>query len=170
MKGIIIYGGKYGATEQYAHWLADALEMPVSKAEDVTANALKLYEVVVIGSSVYVGSLVLRDWLARNNSSLKQKKLFIFIVSSANGQDLHQQQMLINNNFKRNIIDTAKMFFLPGRCEVAKLSWKDKLLLKMGAWLEKNPQKKWIMKKGFDYMDRRRLDDIVGQIEGLGDV
>ncbi|SEM70967.1 Protoporphyrinogen IX oxidase, menaquinone-dependent (flavodoxin domain) [Mucilaginibacter gossypiicola] len=169
MKGIIIYGSKYGATKQYAHWLANILQMPVSKAESVTPDVLALYDMIVIGSPVYIGKLVLHDWLRKNSDSLKHKKLFIFIVSSTNDEDIAQRHALIKNNFDHNISKMAKVFFLPGRCIVAKLSWMDRLSLKMGAWLEKDPEKKLVMKKGFDYMDRHHLDDIIAQIQRFAD-
>lgn len=50
---------------------------------------------------------------------------------------------------------------------IAKLSRTERLLLKISAWLEKDPEKKLIMKNGFDYMDRNHLDDIIAQIQRL---
>ena len=39
MKGLVIYKGKYGATEQYAMWIGQELQMPV-----VSSDRLQLKE------------------------------------------------------------------------------------------------------------------------------
>ena len=106
MNGIIIYQGKYGATRQYAHWLGETLQMPVSKVENVTPAVLALYDTIVIGSSVYIGRLVLRDWLKENDIRLKDKKLFIFIVCSFAVNDMTQQREIIK---KTILVPKSKM-------------------------------------------------------------
>ena len=37
MQGHIIYQGKYGATRQYADWLNEMLNIPVSTPDKITA-------------------------------------------------------------------------------------------------------------------------------------
>jgi menaquinone-dependent protoporphyrinogen IX oxidase len=80
MKGIIIYKGKYGATQQYAEWLSKELQLPVRKPENLTASHLSLYDFVVIGSSVYEGGLLMKNWLKKYAEILQNKKVFLFIV------------------------------------------------------------------------------------------
>jgi len=169
MDGIIIYQGKYGATKQYAHWLGQTLQMSVSKVDNVTPAVLDLYDTIIIGSSIYIGRLVLRDWLMKNDIRLKDKKLFIFIVYSFAVNDTAQQEEIIKNNFGPKIKSAAKLFFLPGRCIIAGLSWKDRLLLKLGAWLEKDPEKKAVMRNGFDHLDRNKLEPLIENIYRMAD-
>jgi len=169
MNGIIIYQGKYGATRQYAHWLGETLQMPVSKVENVTPAVLALYDTIIIGSSVYIGRLLLRDWLKENDIRLKDKKLFIFIVCSFAVNDMTQQLEIIKNNLGAKIKDVAEIFFLPGRCVVSGLSWKDRLMLKLGAWIEKDPEKKSVMRNGFDHLERSNLKPLIENIHRMAD-
>jgi menaquinone-dependent protoporphyrinogen IX oxidase len=164
MKGIIIYQGKYGATEQYAQWLAGSLHMTFLKAADVTPAMIGGYDLVILGSSVYVGKLVIREWLKRNLSTLTGKKLFLFIVSGTTTDDKIQQQQVLSTNLEPEIRKTIEVFFLPGRCVVGKLSWKDRFVLKMGAMLQRDPEKKAIMNQGFDKVDQKSLDSLIAAV------
>ncbi|ASU34112.1 flavodoxin domain-containing protein [Mucilaginibacter xinganensis] len=161
MKGIIIYQGKYGATERYAQWLNESLHLSIMKAGDATPEILAGYDLIILGSSVYVGKLVMRKWLEQNLSLFTGKKLIMFIVCGTTSENKSQQQQLINNNLDPLIRNTTKVFFLPGRCIVSKLSWMDRVILKMGAMLEKEPVKKAAMNKDFDRMDKKYLDSVI---------
>jgi menaquinone-dependent protoporphyrinogen IX oxidase len=158
MKGLIIYQGKYGATDQYARWLAETLSMPLVGAESTTPALLTGYDLIILGSSVYVGKLVIANWLTENLSSLVNKKLFLFIVCGITANDKGEQQRVIDTNLDSK---TAEVFFLPGRCFIPGLNWKDRLTLKMGEWLQKDPKKKAVMRLGFDNMDRKYLNHLV---------
>jgi menaquinone-dependent protoporphyrinogen IX oxidase len=88
MKGIIIYKGKYGATEQYAKWLGQDLDLPVSTAEDIKNERLNAYDYFIIGSSVYMGKLQIRKWLFKNKNFIKDKRIFF------SRSQLHRLNML----------------------------------------------------------------------------
>lgn len=167
MNGIIIYQSKYGATEQYASWLADALKLHRVKVEAATPATIEGREVVILGSPIYAGQLLIKKWLQQNINLLSNKQIFLFIVSGSTTNDQALQQQVINNNLDPALRAMVKVFFLPGKCNVSRLSWMDRLVLKMGAWLEKDPQKKMIMKSGFDNMDRRALDALVEAVSPI---
>lgn len=161
MKGVIIYQGRYGATAQYARWLAESLGFPVLPAENVTPPILASYDLVVAGSSVYVGRLLLAKWLDRQAAELAGKKVLLFVVCGTTADDPEQQRQLISYNIGPALRKAIKLFFLPGRCDISKLSWKDQIILKMGAWLQKDPQKKALMNQGFDRMDQKYLAPLI---------
>lgn len=167
MKGIIIYQGRYGATDQYAQWLAATLKFPMIKARDAEAVKLYGYDLVILGSSVYVGKLLISAWFKRNIPTLVQKKLMMFIVSGTTTHDDVARQKVIHDNIPPPVRDMIKVFFLPGRCVVSKLSWKDRLVLKMGAWLEKDPDKKAVMKNGFDEVDESSLALLIAAVKAI---
>lgn len=164
MKGIIIYQGRYGATEQYATWLADELKLLKIKSEVATPDILAMYDTVILGSSIYVGRLVIDKWLKRHNKLLSKKKLFLFVVSGSTTNDELLQQQVLDKNLDPLLRSKVKVFFLPGRCLKSSLSWKDRIVLKMGAWLEKDPQKKKAMENGFDSMDKKALDPMIDAV------
>jgi len=167
MKGIIVYKGKYGATAQYARWLSESTGLPLLDFAKATPGALAGYDLVILGSSVYVGNLVLAKWLDQNANLLIEKKVLLFIVCGATADNPAQQQQLLDRNLGRALRRAVKSFFLPGRCIISGLSWKDRLMLKIGAWMEKDPKNKAVMKAGFDNMARGKLDQLVNEVRGL---
>ena len=66
MKGLVIYKGRYGATKQYATWIAKELGLPAASADRFPVDELSKYDYFVIGSSVYIGKLEIRKWLKKN--------------------------------------------------------------------------------------------------------
>jgi menaquinone-dependent protoporphyrinogen IX oxidase len=61
MKALIIYKGKYGATQQYAHWLSEELYVPVATTENYDEDYFSACDTVILGSSVYIGQLQLKQ-------------------------------------------------------------------------------------------------------------
>lgn len=161
MNAIIIYKGKYGATEQYAHWLSKSLRIPLLKAEDARSGALDEYDLVILGSSVYIGKLIIREWLNQNLAALAGKKLFLFVVCGTPADAKDELQKIIENNLDGATRQSTQVFFLPGRCVVSKLSWSDRFMFKIGAMLEKDPKKKISMKSGYDLLDEKHLDSLI---------
>lgn len=164
MKGIIIYKGKYGATAQYAAWLAESLGLPVVDIDQRAPGDLSAYDYIIIGSPVYVGKLLLRDWMHKNASILQSKKVFLFIVSSAANDDKPRQEAMTKANIPDEMAKGYSIYFAQGRVIVDKLSWSDKLMVKIGAFLEKDPQKKAVMRRGFDGMKRENIDPLIKSV------
>lgn len=52
MKGIILYKGKYSATEDYAHMLQRSLQLPLQSIYDIDKSAITNADYIIIGSSV----------------------------------------------------------------------------------------------------------------------
>ena len=167
MNGIIIYQGKYGATEQYAKWLAESLDLPKLKATDAASPVLTKQDFIILGSSIYIGKLVLQRWLKQNSSLLAGKKIFLFVVCGTTAEDSIQQQAVIKNNVEEELAKNCEFFFLPGRVIVSRLTWKDRFMLKIGAMLEKDPKKKAVMNKGFDGMDQKHLSSLMKSIQSF---
>lgn len=148
MKGVIIYKGKYGATRQYAEILSKELNLPASTPV-ITGGQLMDADYVLIGSAVYMGRLLLKSWLIRNEEWLKTKKLFFFIVCGTPAADKEKTDKIIADNIPLSLRSNT-IFFLKGRMIKGNLTYTDRLLLKMGAWLTKDPQEKKAMLQDFD--------------------
>lgn len=161
MKGIIIYQSKYGATEQYAKWLSAALRLPAYKTDEVTPAMLTEAGLVIIGTSVYVGRLLVSKWLRQNFGQLAGKKLMLFVVCGSAGDDKVQQAQILNRNLDKAIKKVTRAFFLPGRCVVNNLKWFDRVVLKIGAMLQNDPVVKDAMNNGFDNISPKHLDGLI---------
>src|SRR4030095_4038929 len=103
MKGIIIYKGKYGATHQYAQWLGSTLRLPAIMADNITGENLSTYDFVVIGSSVYIGRLLIKYWLRQNLVSIQNKKIFLFIVCGTAPGEIDKLKKIARENIPEEI-------------------------------------------------------------------
>ena len=165
MKGIIVYKGKYGATAQYANWLSEELDFPVSAAQDIFDRDLRPYDVVIIGTSVYIGKLKITHWLKENMESLQRKKLFLFLVAGTPPEEKVKLEPYIQAGVPSKLLANCSVFFLPGRLCIKNLSWKDRFMLKMGARLAKDRQAKENMLTDYDNVKRENLAVLVSEIK-----
>ena len=49
MKGIILYKSKYGATKQYAEWIAERTGFPCVRTEDADIRTISECDTVILG-------------------------------------------------------------------------------------------------------------------------
>ena len=166
MKGTIVYKGKYGATKQYAEWLGKALDATIVTPEKFTAPDLLYSDYIVIGSSVYIGELQLHAWLRENADMLKTKKLFLFIVCGTPSTDKEKTEMIIKRNIPTSL-QQSEIYFFPGRVIRQQLSWKDRLLLRIGSMFAKKPAEKETMSKDFDRVAHDHINPLVNSVKKL---
>ena len=160
LKGAIICKSRYGATRQYAEWLGDRMDLPIFDP-DTDKPQLKDFDYLLIGSSVYMGNMLIKNWLAGHKHELGSKKIFFFVVCATPDAEKDKQKKIATDNIPAGLLDDRSVFFLPGRLIINKLSWTDRLFLRLGAGLEKDPKKKAAMRHDMDGMDRRRLDPLI---------
>jgi menaquinone-dependent protoporphyrinogen IX oxidase len=164
MKGIILYKGKYGATHDYAGWLAEELHLPVMKTEHLMESNLPLFDYIVLGSSVYVGKLLIKDWLRRNAGRLGKTKIFLFVVCGTPASQRAKLEKMADHNVPPEIREKCIMYFLRGRMNRKALSLKDRLLLKAGSLAAKTPAEKKAMLEDFDYVEKDNINPLVTEV------
>lgn len=160
MKGAVICKSRYGATRQYAEWIGDRLDLPVFDADEDILQ-LKNYDYLIIGSSVYMGKMLIKKWLAEHKDALQGKQIFFFVVCATPGSESDKQKKIIKDNLPAGLVNDKVIFFLPGRLVIGRLSWKDRLILRLGARLEKDPRKKAAMQHDMDGMELRYLEPLI---------
>lgn len=117
MKGVIIYKGRYGATKQYAEWLEEELKIPVFSAENIQEE-ISDYDFLIIGSSVYIGKLVIRNWLKKNLRSISNKKIFFFQVSGTPPHETEKLETYLRSGISKEMRQKIEVFFLPGKLDI----------------------------------------------------
>lgn len=167
MKGIIVFKGKYGATRQYANWIGSALQWPVLTSEALTAQELDTADVIVIGSSVYAGRLLLKGWLKQHASRLINKKLLLFIVCATPPDKKDVLDQIAKQNIPPVLQTKCEVFFLRGRVVVKDLSWGDRLMLTMASWATKDPVEKQAMVRGFDAVSNENITPLVLAVKAI---
>lgn len=166
MKGMIIYKGKYGATRQYAIWLGSALDLPVVPAGTEKPAQLSEADFVILGTSIYIGKLQLKKWISENQALLAGRKLYLFLVAGTPVEEKEKLMGYIRSNLPGEVRKRCKYFFFPGKLEFNKLSWKDKLLLKIGAWLSKGTKDE-IPLADYNRVDRQHINTLVNAVNYL---
>lgn len=164
MKGAIIYKGKYGATRQYAGWLGDVLQLPVVEMEAAGPEIIARFDYLLLGASVYMGKTQHKEWLQKNTAILRNKTLFHFIVCGTPLSQKEKLEQIVKNNLPAALQRPASVWFLRGRMIIGKLSWIDRLVLRIGARLEKNPETRKQMLQDFDEVKQEKLISLVGAV------
>jgi menaquinone-dependent protoporphyrinogen IX oxidase len=167
MKGIIVYKGKYGATRQYAQWIAQTLELSIVTPENFSARQFTGNDFIILGCSVYIGELQLRDWLQQNAELLKTKKLFLFVVCATPASEKEKLDAMVQRNVPASLRQNMEVFFFHGRLIRSRLSWKDRMLLKIGSMLAKTSSEKETMTKDFDDVNRQYITGLVSTVKKL---
>lgn len=163
MKSIIVYQGKYGATRQYAEWIGGEFGCPVIDSKTCTEPDLADADVVLLGSSVYIGKLQISTWLKRNERLLRNKKLFLFVISGTPLNEKEKLEKYVKASVDPRIMDQCHIYFLPGRLIYQHLSGMDKFLLRMGAWLSGNPKTKKAM-TDYDSVRKENLTELLNDL------
>jgi len=103
MKGIIVYKGTYGATQQYAQWLSHELKIPVVDIDEISADDIASYDYIIVGSSVYVGKLLAKTWIAKHRELLEQNDTTFYVVCTAPSSEKEKINQIINNNIPSSL-------------------------------------------------------------------
>ena len=170
MKGLVIYKGKYGATKQYAMWIGQELQLPVASADRFPIDELPKYDYFILGSSVYIGKLEIKDWLKKNFDLLQNKKIFFFQVSASPPEQIEKRESYNKASLPPSILKKIKFYYLPGRMIMRNLSAWDRFMLKMGAKLTKDPLEKKAMLTDFDHVKKENVLPVINAIRTLKEV
>nr|WP_295868276.1 flavodoxin domain-containing protein [uncultured Chitinophaga sp.] len=165
-KGIIIYKGKYGATQQYAAWLAAALDIDAVTAGKETKAQLANAGYIILGTSIYIGKIQLRRWINNHREQLAGKRLFLFLVAGTPVSEKQKLEAYITANISADIRSVCQFFFLPGKLEFKKLSRIDRWLLSVGARLAKGRGENIVTA---DYNDVRQ-ENLSGIIKAVREI
>ena len=160
MKGGIFFTGKFGSTEQYARWIADETSLPVFdlNKEDPDVSS---YDFLILGSSMIIEKLTIRKWLRTNWPKLKDKSVLLYSVSGT-AADHPELLKWVEESVPDDMLEEVRYIPLRGRLNPKELPWWVRLLLKVGANLQKNPETKRRMEEGFDHMDKSGVYPIIG--------
>lgn len=164
MNGGILYKSKYGSTRQYAEWLSQTLHLPILDINKVSEESVTLHDFFIIGSPMYIGKLMAANWLRRHEGILKNKKIFLFIVCGTPVSKERRIAQILGENLPQTLKKNCIVSFLPGRIVKSKLSWIDRLMLKIGSKLEKDPKVRKSMTEDFDLVEQSNLEELIESI------
>jgi flavodoxin len=130
----VIYQSHYGATKQYAEWIAEELNAELIERKKASAATLGKYDIAIYGGGLYASGILGADLVAKN----AVKNLVLFTVGLADPQETDYSDIL-----KRSFPDASrqpvKTFHLRGFIDYKKLNIAHRGLMAM---LKKAVEKK----------------------------
>ena len=170
MKGLVIYKGKYGATKQYAMWIGQELQLPVASADRFPVEELPKYDYFILGSSVYIGKLEIKNWLKKNFNVFPSKNIFFFQVAASPPEQIEKRESYNKASLSPDILKKIRFYYLPGRMIMRNLSAWDRFMLKMGARLTKDPVEKKRMLTDFDHVRKENAFPVIEAVRIFAEV
>lgn len=162
MNGAIFFSTKYGSTAQYANWIGEATGLPVFNVKDADADLSK-YDFLLLGSPIIYYKLSIHKWVKRHLASIENKPIIFFSVSGAGAGP--KLDGWISDSLSENFISKMNHVALRGRQIPEQLTWYDRIMLKIGALTNKDPEARKEELEGFDFMDKSSIEPILKLVE-----
>ena len=121
MSGLVVYSSKYGSTREYAEWIGGELSFPAVPCADAKRTQLEASDLVILGSSVNMGSLTIKSWIRKNWPVLAAKRLILFTVSGTPPSDEKKLRETLAASLAPEMIGRMQWFPLHGRIRFAAL-------------------------------------------------
>jgi len=160
--GVIIYKSRYGTTQQYAEWIRKELRIPLIDPERLDERVLAACDLVVIGTPVYRGKMLMGDWLRENQERLQGTRIFLFIVCT-HFADREKHLIMLRENIPVGMLASCEVWFLPGKLMIDRLSEADATYVNLANPWERERAKKEAMLTG----DAVREEHVVPLIEAV---
>lgn len=167
MSGAIFFSGRYGSTATYADWISEATGLPAFDVNDTNSDPAA-FDFLVLGSSVIIYKLTIRHWVQANLASIIDKPTILFTVSGA--QAGSKLDGWVTDSLPAQLVSRAEHVALRGRLQLDKLGWWVRLIMKIGAWKNDDPESRKEELEGFDFMDRSSIEPIVAWVSELRSV
>ncbi|MGE9875154.1 flavodoxin domain-containing protein [Hornefia butyriciproducens] len=190
MNAVVVYYSRYGATEKYARWIAEALGADLIPAGKCRLRDLEPYDTIVYGGGIYSGGirgveLITKNWY----KGLSEKRVFCFGVGITIEEEANRKQAMEINFGKRFVTDAEEdkdrpeaadsglkelfrvkllpipCWFLPGAFDPSSLRRFDKGVMKLvRKMMADDPANAKILEyidRGCDLVDKSRIGEIV---------
>lgn len=174
MKTIVVYSSQYGATEQYARWLAEALDADLYAVRAISADVLGGYDCILYGGGLYAGGVKGLPTFLKHFSKCEGKPLILFTCGIADPKDpanVEHIRSQLHKALPANVAAQCIFFHLLGRLDYphltvvhrAMMAMLRKMLLKKApsSLREEDRQLLETYGKDVNFIDRSEIEPIV---------
>ncbi len=77
--GVILYQSKYGATKQYAKWLADQTGFSMVETKKADIEQIKVFDTVILGGGIYASGIARLSFCASIWTFCKTRNWWFFV-------------------------------------------------------------------------------------------
>ena len=166
----MVYKSRYGATERYAKWIAEALGCEALPLKQVTTAVLLKYRMLIFGGGLYMGRINGVAALTRRFQELKDKTLFVFTAGLTEPEDDGYYTFLYTRNFTEKMRKQIHFFAFPGAVDGQKLGrfhrWMMGMVMKERARKDPENAQAYLEMK-MDFTDPRYIEPLVGKARGI---
>lgn len=144
-KTVVIFESKYGFTERYAEWIADALSCPLFEKKNFHPQELTHYNTVIYGGGLYAGGVSGIKLLTRNWQLLRGKQVILFtcgLADPSKPENVRHIREALAKTLSPEMMDMLHIFHFQGGIAYSRLSFLHKSMMGMlrKMLLKKNPQ------------------------------
>jgi len=172
---VVVYKSKYGSSEKYAKWIAEALSADIFKSNQIRPDKLEKYTTIIYCGGLYVGGILGFSLIKNNYSKLRDKKLIVVAVGATLKNDDILGE-LKSKNLSDEMINNVHFFLLRGGLNYKKMNPLDRFLMYLmhKSIKRKDPEKLDNDSKGIlatygkvvDFTDKREIAPIVDVVKG----
>ncbi len=163
MKGLIIYSSKYNTTKEYAGWISEKTGFDMISLTDLKLDQVRDKDMLIIGSPVMAHRPKLSRWIEKNWKSIMEKKIYLYTTSGTPSNDPGLTKGF-HASLPEELHKGISYFPMSGRMIYSKLSRMDKLFMKIGQMMEKDPEVKKKMIMDVDGVDKKEIKSLVSDI------
>lgn len=160
MNILVTYASKYGYTQQYAQWIADALSCDICDCKHVTQAQLQNCDILIHGGGLYAGGLSGIRTITKNWDILSSKHVILFSCGVADPEGPANAAHIeagIARSLTPDMVEKIHQFHLRGGIGYSRLSFIHRAMMGM--------LRKGLLKKGYDNLrgEDKLIIDTYGQ-------
>lgn len=124
----VVYKSKYGSTEKYAHWIAEAVKADVFCADTIAVNSLSGYDTLVYCGGIYAGKILGFSLIRKNYHQIKDRKLLVVAVGVTTKKDSAVKEIR-DHNFTADMQVDIPLFLLRGGLNYPQMGLIDRTIM-----------------------------------------
>ena len=118
----VIYTSRYGTAKAYAEYIASELKADLHACKDLPAAKLSGYSTIIYGGGLYAGGISGIDYIKRNWSRVKEKRLIVFSVGFTPATRTDVLKKVIDSCFTESQQRVMSFYHFPGQVDYGKLT------------------------------------------------
>lgn len=128
---VVLYKSKYGASKQYAEWIAEDLGCKSLNIDDINFEDIWAYKTIILGGGLYANNIAGAKWLLKHIDELEGKNIVFYSVgiTPLDCRDYYDR-LVIEQTFPESLRNKYKVFNFLGKMLTDELTFTHKMALK----------------------------------------
>ena len=171
---LVAYASRYGHTQRYARWIAEALRCELARRENVDRFKLAQQDVVIFGGALYAGRVNGLDLVTKNLETLAGKRVYLFLVGLESPGEGNTLPGTVKLPFPEDWQPDG-VFYFRGGMDYSRLSLVHKMMMTAIIWItrRKAPQERTaddqmileLVNKEVDLSRKEAIQGLVSQVK-----